>query len=86
MASGDTKLSICSDALILLGAKPLSSFRKAQTRHRFVTAFMTTSETAPLGCTLGLSLSRKLNWPEPSTRQSMSINTNINSQETASTT
>ena len=26
MASGDTKLSICSDALILLGAKPLSSF------------------------------------------------------------
>ncbi|HEY7805033.1 MAG TPA: hypothetical protein VIC30_11465 [Orrella sp.] len=26
MASGDTKLSICSDALILLGATPLSSF------------------------------------------------------------
>jgi hypothetical protein len=26
MASGDTKLSICSDALILLGASPLSSF------------------------------------------------------------
>ena len=26
MASGDSKLSICSDALILLGAKPLSSF------------------------------------------------------------
>ena len=26
MASGDTKLSICSDALITLGAKPLSSF------------------------------------------------------------
>ena len=26
MASGDTKLSICSDALIMLGAKPLSSF------------------------------------------------------------
>jgi len=26
MASGDTKLSICSDALIMLGASPLSSF------------------------------------------------------------
>ena len=26
MATGDTKLSICSDALIMLGAKPLSSF------------------------------------------------------------
>jgi len=26
MASSDTKLSICSDALIMLGAKPLSSF------------------------------------------------------------
>ncbi len=26
MASGDTKLSICSDSLIMLGAKPLSSF------------------------------------------------------------
>lgn len=26
MASGDTKLSICSDALIMLGAAPLSSF------------------------------------------------------------
>tara|TARA_Y100000401_G_scaffold117393_1_gene125994 strand:+ start:1570 stop:2190 length:621 start_codon:yes stop_codon:yes gene_type:complete len=26
MASGDTKLSICSDALIMLGATPLSSF------------------------------------------------------------
>lgn len=26
MSSGDTKLSICSDALILLGASPLSSF------------------------------------------------------------
>jgi len=26
MATGDTKLSICSDALILLGATPLSSF------------------------------------------------------------
>jgi len=26
MATGDTKLSICSDALILLGASPLSSF------------------------------------------------------------
>jgi len=26
MASGDTKLTICSDALILLGASPLSSF------------------------------------------------------------
>lgn len=26
MASGDTKLSICSDSLILLGASPLSSF------------------------------------------------------------
>lgn len=26
MAAGDTKLSICSDALILLGASPLSSF------------------------------------------------------------
>ena len=26
MASGDTKLSICSDALIMLGANPLSSF------------------------------------------------------------
>ena len=26
MAAGDTKLSICSDALIMLGATPLSSF------------------------------------------------------------
>ena len=26
MASGDTKLSICSDSLIMLGAAPLSSF------------------------------------------------------------
>ena len=26
MAAGDTDLSICSDALILLGASPLSSF------------------------------------------------------------
>ena len=26
MAAGDTKLSICSDALIMLGANPLSSF------------------------------------------------------------
>ena len=26
MAAGDTKLSICSDALIMLGAAPLSSF------------------------------------------------------------
>ena len=26
MATGDTKLSICSDALIMLGASPLSSF------------------------------------------------------------
>ena len=26
MAQGDTKLSICSEALIMLGAAPLSSF------------------------------------------------------------
>ncbi len=26
MAAGDTALSICSDALLLLGAKPISSF------------------------------------------------------------
>jgi hypothetical protein len=26
MAAGDTDLSICSDALILMGASPLSSF------------------------------------------------------------
>ena len=26
MAAGDTSLSICSDALILLGAAPISSF------------------------------------------------------------
>ena len=28
MATGDTKLSICSDALIILGASPLSSFEE----------------------------------------------------------
>jgi hypothetical protein len=26
MAAGDTSLSICSDALIMLGARPISSF------------------------------------------------------------
>ena len=26
MASGDTSLSICSDALLMLGASPISSF------------------------------------------------------------
>ena len=26
MAAGDSALSVCSDALILLGAKPISSF------------------------------------------------------------
>lgn len=29
MASGDTKLSICSDAMIMLGAAPISSFAEA---------------------------------------------------------
>lgn len=29
MAAGDTKLTICSDALIMLGASPLSSFAEA---------------------------------------------------------
>ena len=26
MAAGDTSLSICSDALLMLGARPISSF------------------------------------------------------------
>ena len=40
MASGDSKLSICSDALILLGAKPLSSFSEEQTQLKYVIEFM----------------------------------------------
>ncbi len=29
MAAGDTKLTICSDAMILIGASPISSFAEA---------------------------------------------------------
>ena len=51
MATGDTKLSICSDALIMLGASPLSSFSEGTDA---ATDYMMIQEIHYYKCILGL--------------------------------
>jgi len=61
MAAGDTSLSICSDALIMLGAAPLSSFTEGTDAAQAFDRLFQILEIAYYPDILGAGLSKKNN-------------------------
>ena len=63
MAAGDTDLSICSDALILLGASPLSSFTEGTDAAQTCDRLYLTFETVCYPGIPGAGLIKRYSWP-----------------------
>ena len=82
MAAGDTSLSICSDALVMLGAKPISSFDEGTDEASISDRLYGDIKNQALMLypwSFSFKKLQLLGWLQP---QSMNINTNTNCQET----
>lgn len=60
MAEGDTDVSICSQALLLLGANQITSFSDGTAPLRFARFYIHGLSLRPLVCIIGLLLYLRL--------------------------